>query len=248
MLKHVAAAVAVGLAALASGSALADGMPRGSLKDTPSCCAGPNWNGFYIGATVGYGHLVGRNDYTGPPISQTWNSDSGTGGLAGVTIGFDRQVRERMIWGLFAEYDLSAIEVEYQNPTVSQSFRLRDTISIGSRTGFLVSPSTMLFMTGGYSWAHGKSDGYFDIDNGGILPGVTKLNLSGWFIGGGMEVAMSDRLFLRTEARYTKFGDEITNTDGITYVDRFEPSVLAARVSLTYKFQREHQHHAEPLK
>ena len=58
MRKQIAAAMLAGLAMLAGGSALADGMARGSMKDVP--VAVPTWSGFYLGAGVGYGHLIAQ--------------------------------------------------------------------------------------------------------------------------------------------------------------------------------------------
>ena len=57
MRKQIAAAVLAGLTMLAGGSALADGMSRGSIKDAP--VAMPSWSGFYLGGGIGYGHLIG---------------------------------------------------------------------------------------------------------------------------------------------------------------------------------------------
>jgi len=61
MRKQVAAAMLAGMTMLAGSSALADGMPRGSVKDVP--VAVPTWSGFYLGAGLGYGHLIAKNRY-----------------------------------------------------------------------------------------------------------------------------------------------------------------------------------------
>src|SRR5262245_31566826 len=136
MRKQVAAAMLAGLTMLAGGSALADGMPRGSIKDVP--VAVPTWSGFYLGAGVGYGHLIGKNRYNEVSsefpngVASSFDGEGASGGLGTVVLGFDRQIRDRYVVGLFTEFDWSSIEISYQDTfTPEQTFRLDRTFSIG---------------------------------------------------------------------------------------------------------------------
>ena len=142
MRKQIAAAMLAGLAMLAGGSALADGMARGSMKDVP--VAVPTWSGFYLGAGVGYGHLIAKNRYNEVMTSSTltfsssYKGEGASGGFGTVVLGFDRQIRDRYVVGLFTEFDWSSIELSYQDTdTPQQTFRLDRTFSIGGRAGFL---------------------------------------------------------------------------------------------------------------
>ena len=237
MRKQIAAAVLAGLTMLAGGSALADGMSRGSIKDAP--VATPSWSGFYLGGGVGYGHLIGKNRYDEPGTINDLisNNDSAAGGLGTVVIGFDRLVRDRYVLGVFAEYDWSNIELEDLDTGLTTHFRVRNAFSIGGRGGFLMTPQSLLFLTAGYTWANGKSDGYFDI---GPFAGVRSLDLNGPFVGLGMETQLGRNWSLRGEARYTMFNDVTTNSDsGVPFTDRLEANLLTARLSVIYKFNRD---------
>ena len=151
----------------------------------------------------------------GVGFSSSFKGEGASGGLGTVVLGFDRQIRDRYVVGLFTEFDWSSIEMSYQDTdTPQQTFRLDRTFSLGGRAGFLLTPTSLLFMTAGYSWSHGKSNGYFDIesDDGFIFPGVRKLNLKGAFVGIGMETQLGRGLSLRGEVRYTMYQDKMVNS------------------------------------
>jgi opacity protein-like surface antigen len=155
-------------------------------------------------------------------------------------LGFDRQVRERYVVGLFTEFDWSSIELSYEDTVLGlQTFTMDRTFSVGGRAGFLLTQTSLLYLTAGYSWSHGKSDGYFDIDDGVFYPGVTSLNLSGPFVGIGMETQLNQSFSLRGEVRYTMYGDEVVNSDpGVPFTDKFNADLLTGRLAVTYKFNR----------
>ena len=251
MLRQVAASVLFGLALSAGGTASADGMP-GSIKDAP--IAVPTWSAFYIGAGVGYGLLATENKYWEPNFSSTWKGEGGQGGFGTAVIGFDRQIRERYVLGAFVEYDWSSLELTYEDTdTPKQKFRMDGAFSVGGRAGFLLTPTSLLYLTGGYTWARGKSDQYFDIfdaNTGRTFPGATSLDLNGPFVGIGMETLVAQRLSLRAEGRYTMF-DEVTtnrfNTAPFVFTDTMTADVLTARLVLTYRFTRD-EPHAQILK
>ena len=128
MLKRIGASVLLGLMVAGGGMAWADGMPSGSIKDVPVVTT--TWSGFYIGAGVGYGHLVAENRYWEPTFASTWKGDGGQGGLGTAVIGFDRQIGDRYVMGAFVEYDWSTLELTYEDTdTPEQKFRLRDAFS-----------------------------------------------------------------------------------------------------------------------
>jgi outer membrane immunogenic protein len=236
-IKTTALAVAV-VAMLAGGRAAADGMPSMSLKDTP---VAPIWSGLYVGAGMGYGHLVAENNYWEPTFASSWKGEGAAGGLATFALGIDRQLRDRYVAGLFAEYDLSSIEITYEDTvTPQQKFRVRRAISVGARAGYLLTPATLLYISGGYTWADGKSDRYFDITSGAVTyPGATSVDLEGPFAGIGMETQMGERLALRGEVRYVMFRDVVTNDQpSVPFTDSFHANLLTGRLVLVYKMPK----------
>jgi outer membrane immunogenic protein len=233
-IKTTALAIAA-LAMLAGGRAAADGMPSVSLKDAPRA---PIWSGFHFGAGVGYGHLVAENDYWEPGFASSWKGEGAAGGLATFVVGFDRQLGDRYVAGLFGEYEWSSIEITYEDTTTpQQTFRLQSAISLGARAGFLLTPTSLLYVTGGYTWAEGNSDRYFDITEGATTyPGVTSLTLDGPFAGIGMETRLSERLGLRGEVRYVMFRDQTTNNQpSVPFTDSFHANLLTGRLVVVYK-------------
>ena len=60
----------------------------------------------------------------------------------------------------------------------------------------------------------------------------------GWFVGGGLEVAMHKGWFWRSEVRYADYSEEARAETGISPVFQlnFDPVVVTATSQLVYKF------------
>src|SRR5262249_18012024 len=90
--------------------------------------------------------------------------------------------------------------------------------SLRARLGYLVTPSTLLFATGGAAWEHVKVSSFCDgTAAGGIIGycanfGFPSQSLtgsstrSGWTIGGGFETMLSAHWIVRAEYRYSNYG------------------------------------------
>lgn len=122
--------------------------------------------------------------------------------------------------------------------------------SVRGRAGVLVTPSTLLYLTGGAAWLH------YDVTSD--CPGLCQVPLTllapitiaasttklGWTVGGGFEWSLWDRWLARAEYRYADFGAEaftLARTGpGLvaSAVDNFEVKVRThtASVGLAYKF------------
>ena len=231
------ASIAGVLCALASGAAHADGM--GSLKDTPVAIA-PSWSGAYFGMSIGYGRNESENNYWDSDGASSSVDEEADGGLVSLIWGFDRIIGDRIVVGAFVDVDWSDIERgdAGNGMTIDRSF------AVGGRLGYLVTPSTMLFATAGYTRAHFDSDGWWDISaNGGgpILPGKDSENFGGYFVGGGVETRLTQNFYLRGEVRYADYKAETTNSGtylGTTYVDEEDPELITGRIGLVYKLGR----------
>jgi len=76
-----------------------------------------------------------------------------------------------------------------------------------ARIGFLVTPTLLVYATGGVAWQH------FDATSTtGAVPGITppvivnSADKVGGTVGGGLETALSSNWFARAEYRYADFG------------------------------------------
>jgi outer membrane immunogenic protein len=111
-------------------------------------------------------------------------------------------------------------------PTNDNKFSAKTTwdASVRGRIGYLVTPTTLVYATGGPAWLHVESTSNcstnrllglcdptfaFTFGTPSITNSTTKL---GWTIGGGVETALWSNWVARAEYRYADFGT-ITNTD-----------------------------------
>ncbi len=239
--KSTLGGVAVACAALPTAAGAAD--LGGSLKDTPMVAPAPTWSGFYFGGSIGYGHNRSDNNYSESTGYSQSVSESAEGGLVSAVFGFDRQIGDRWVIGAFADFDWS--DLDRGNEHIWNSMTISRAWSVGGRLGLLVSPRMMVFATGGFTQAHFRNDGWWDID--GWADGRNSRNFNGYFVGGGLEVMLRSNFFLRGELRYADYGEETTNTynDGsFSYVDREDAEIFTARLGIVYKMGRDE--HALP--
>lgn len=235
MEKRTVTSIVGGLAlALAGSPALADGMP--SLKDTVVAPAAPTWSGPYFGGSIGYGWNDSKNIYWDDDGGDETNKEDADGGLVSLVWGYDCQW-DRIVVGVFADIDWSNIErgTKGDGMTIDRSY------NIGGRIGVLLRPTTLAFVTAGYSRAHFDNDGWWDIFSGSLFPGKSSADFDGYFIGGGLEHMLGNGFFLRGEVRYADYDAEITNTgtdSGVTWIDKEDPEIWTAKLGIVYKFDR----------
>lgn len=218
MKKLLLTSVAIGgLAAI--NPALAADMPVKAPVRAPVVAA-YNWTGCYIGGNIGYSWGRARGDINTPdlavvglptsfPISQSLN-----GVIGGGQIGCNRQFDNRWVLGIEADFQGSG---ERHSNSFSDPFAvpvgegitgvLSQTVeskiewfgTVRGRAGFLISPTLMLYGTGGL--AYGKvsvNDNVtlvIDTGNGPVTNtgsfGGSKTKV-GWTLGAGIEGALFD--------------------------------------------------------
>ncbi|HVJ77246.1 MAG TPA: cellulose biosynthesis protein BcsS [Hyphomicrobium sp.] len=235
ILKSVTAGTALCVTASA---AYADG--PFSLKDTVPVVEAPTWTGVYFGAGMGYGHNSSKNNYYDSDGARSSKSEHADGGLVSLLYGYDRQVCDRFVVGVFGDIDLS--DITRGSSDDHNALQIDRGWSVGGRAGFLLNDRTLLFATAGYTQAHFQNDGWWDIDNGSsILHGAHSKTFGGYFVGGGLESRLTDNFYLRGEVRYSDYSRKVTNAGsfaGTDYVDAEVPSLITGRVSLVYKLGR----------
>ena len=192
-----------GALVLMTNHAVADGMPRGVPVAGVVCCA-PNWTGPYIGVGVGGAFATHDrsardiNELNGTVVSATnlWDDHHGRSNVFGtVTLGYDYQFNPRWVAGAFVDFDFGN-RGDHTSPVFGGDFsnvRLSQenghAWSIGGRLGVLSSPSTLLFVSAGWTQVSTEADLSF-------VFGGTERRLSldkqrdGWFVGTGIELSL----------------------------------------------------------
>jgi outer membrane immunogenic protein len=236
-------------------------------------CASPvyadDWTGVYIG--IGGGMGAANHDLSvenGPAIpvpafAAELSGLGGDGGFFSLGVGLDYQVNSRFVVGAFFDYDWADLDtsldasLNFGVPTLGAGadIEVEDMWSIGGRLGYLVSPSTMLFMTAGYTQAD-VSDLTADVSGLGSVTLASVGDFGGYFIGGGAEMKITKAISIKGEYRYTDLDSEvITLLPGTGPLGEFvnglvttklDPDIQTARVSLNYRFGLGGDKGAEP--
>jgi outer membrane immunogenic protein len=224
-------------------------------------CASPvqadDWTSGYIG--IGGGMGAANHDLSfenGPGLGLPFNAElsglGGDGGFFSLGVGLDYQVNSRFVVGGFFDYDWTNFDtaldasVSFGGPTfgAGADIEVEDMWSIGGRLGYLVSPSTMLFVTAGYTKAD-VSDLTANVSNFGSVTLASVGDFDGYFIGGGAEMKITKAISIKGEYRYTDLDSEVITllpgTGAGAFINEFvttklDPDIQTARVSLNYRF------------
>lgn len=118
----------------------------------------------------------------------------------GGEVGFDVQVSQFVV-GAYAGADIT--DVEQSQGLVN--FRTGRNFTAGARAGFAISPSALLYVKGGYS------NSRINVD---FAPGAVqapfanfKRNRNGIHFGGGVELAVTQRVYARADYTHTLYKD-----------------------------------------
>jgi hypothetical protein len=205
--------------------AQAGGLPadEGSMKDTGYAAPAPMWTGIYIAGGLGY-ETWSIEDEASP-------SDLTTEGFFGqARLGYDHQVGNRFLVGVYAEGRLNGISDSFttspQGTTFTYDLDSEWAYGLGARAGYLVGDA-LIYGTGG--WARRISH-RISID-GLQQTGLTAPDEADeWFYGAGIEVAAGQGLFVGGEVRQHVSEDDDLEDIGITSADAF-----SGMLSITYK-------------
>lgn len=222
LLKLVAPAVlAVSIAAPAVQAADLGGRP-GSYKDEPD--VGPPrylWTGLYIGAQAGYGW--GTSRLTDANGITTGNFDT-DGFVGGGTLGYNFQSGQ-IVWGL--ETDISYTDLNggsFVNCPGQCTSGLDWLWTLRGRIGVDMN-GWMPYITGGLA----VGDGF-----GTVGPVARSETLTGWTIGGGLEVKLDRNWSMKAEYLFVDLGDVRVPTPVPSRADMDELHIV--RAGINYKF------------
>ncbi len=243
-----------------TGSAIAADLP---LK-APSLSPAPvsSWTGFYVGGDVGIQSALtnvttdafafGPFPLTlaGAANSQTMN---GTAFRFGGFAGYNWQFAPTWVAGVEGDIGSANNSVTLNgvflpgsallmagDPSASLSTRATWDASVRGRIGYLVNPTTLVYVNGGPAWLHAESTATCSVLICGT-PIVTFNNSStmlGWTIGGGIETRLWGNWFGRAEYRYSDYGDATYSDSelGITATYDEKVRTQTALLGLAYKF------------
>lgn len=224
-----------------------------AIKAAPRPVAVTSWTGCYLGAGGGYGmfnqrreviagqqnpFVIGPNNLVLASIAPTGSvytdeTLGGQGWLATAQVGCDYQFANNWLVGAFVDGDWSNLRGEHGLFGVFRGDQtMRWSYSVGGRLGWLVTPSLLAFLSGGYTEAEFSGANYRSNFNSTSIaifrppavgltldvlgdPGLSvgSQRFQGFFIGGGTEYAISQLpgLFWKTEYRYADYGSAQTN-------------------------------------
>ena len=188
--------------------------------------AGSDWTGFYIGADAGGGAVV--NDIGLPIVGGVdFNGIGGEGALGGLMAGYNHQMNN-IVLGLQGEVGYNNLRTTLEIPGLGTADAQQGLVaSLSARAGLLVTPETLAYIIGGYSYSKYKVDASI------FGAGSFKQNYDGFHIGGGLEAMISPNATVRVEYRYTSYGSEDWGTGGAIDVS---PSTHTGTVGVAWNF------------
>lgn len=199
-----------GLAVLAmmSPANAADLAARPYAKAPPVPYVAPvTWQGFYIGGFGGYG-------WTG---DNSANNGDANGGFGGGTVGYNWQ-NGNIVFGIEVDAAGADISASAGVPGVDWAKSQIDAFgTVRGRLGIAPSPSTLLYVTGGYAWANNK----LSVDALGFSGSDSRTH-SGWTVGAGLEYMFAPSWSAKVEYLYA-------DLEGQNY---FNGAVTTGRASL----------------
>jgi outer membrane immunogenic protein len=224
-------ALAAMLTAGSAGQALAQDR---QASDLPPFESRSSWTGFYVGAAFGGGVMIDRVSSSNGGVGIA-NDDGGQGVLASVYGGYDFQVLPRALVGVLAEGTWSGIQsgASAQVPGGSASISTQPNLGWSAlvRAGVLPTPSTLMYLVGGYSGQNFHASG--TASAGSTTASFTRDDyFNGWTFGSGLETMLGHGWSAKLEYRFTQF--ETRNLPGSTLT--VAPFEHAIRAGLSYKF------------
>ena len=256
----------LGIASLVSTSALAADLPARVYTKAPVFVEPAfNWSGFYLGVNVGYSWGSSSNSETisrfssGVPLFSSTSRNDVNGVIGGGQVGYNWQA-SNWLFGLEADiqgsgergssiFNCVACDNDGTNITSNLTQKLNWFGTVRGRAGILVSPTVLLYGTGGLAYGEVQTGG---TATGGfvpltvVLPGTSSTR-AGWTAGGGIEGRIGGNWTAKLEYLYMDLGSvsagpialtgilvPVRTTGGLSYSSHFTDNIL--RVGVNYLF------------
>jgi outer membrane immunogenic protein len=236
MKKHIAGAAGFIAALALTGSALAADMP---LKAPPPALSMFNWTGFYLGLDGGYSWGRSRtratvSNVTGD-LGTASNSFNLDGGIFGGQIGYNWQAGN-IVYGLETDIQWSdekgstiftcnlacAAVAGAPGATAAFNQKLDWFGTFRGRLGMTMTPTMLLYATGGLAYGNVKSSAIVSGfgGGGGVTAPVVSFNTThaGWTVGAGIETQLMGNWTGKLEYLYMDLGRYTGNGTLLTTV------------------------------
>ena len=165
------------------------------------------WTGLYAGVQIGavassmsVATSSGIGDFDGPYSAKGGFFQT----LAGVHIGYDHQFGDRVVWGVEADINSKSGGGTFDLPSTKSRPQSDYDGSVRARLGYIVTPRTLAYVTGGLAFGHFKTP--FHEEDLGDTTQVLGGTRYGWTFGGGLQEQLDSNWSMRIEARYTDWG------------------------------------------
>jgi outer membrane immunogenic protein len=208
-----------------------------------------SWTGFYFGGNGGFGGdqfkypaSIGPSAAAGLPSALTSTTTlKSSGFFGGGQIGYNWQVAPAWVLGVESDFDAADIESTANatsgGTSASAGTKLDWFGTVRGRVGVLVTPSALLYGTGG--WAYGHTTSSASASAFGVTANTSAgHDKSGWTAGAGLEYAFNPWLSFKTEYLYLNLGtDTITSgtVASVPYSLSEKTTVHTVKVGLNFK-------------
>lgn len=212
------------------------------LTALSNLAAARDWTQFYAGVSIGADAFTGALTATDNGNTVVRGSGPFGGDLgASLTIGADYQLNKFLVLGAFAALDWSSVETSariQQGGTIAKAraMDVENMMTVGARVGVPVTPNTLAYVLGGYSWMN-VNDFKASVTNGGqtVTGSISIKRSDGFTFGAGIEHRLSDSVSLRAEYRTTAFGEQ-TLFEAANAKVVGDAQVHVARIGAAYRF------------
>jgi len=179
-----------------------------------------NWSGFYIGAMGGGG----------------WETDAGSGGFGGGTVGYNWQLPgSQFVFGV--EVDAAGANIKDSltadiggGVLATEELKINSFGSVTGRAGFAMD-AFLIYAKGGFAWANRKDS----ISAFGMTISDSQSH-TGYTIGGGLEYLFTPNWSAKGEYMFTSLGSKTYNLGG----DLFDSGTIdfhTIKVGVNYHFR-----------
>ncbi len=255
LLGSIALAVLV-----AAGPAMAADIPvKAPVKATPIISI-YNWTGFYVGGNAGWGlaHTFGTNDNLVPNPNEhgpTTGGHNWNGFVGGGQIGYNWMASRNVVLGIEADLSFANLKTSIAGDTIDgiayRNSKVDEFGTVRGRVGYAFN-NWLIYGTGGAAFTHGittNTQGPCSTLHGGTVNctgpfqqvplGYTDsdtLNLTGWTVGGGVEVGITQNWTTKLEYLHMDFGSFSFTDPLFNRITRANLMVDVVRLGLNYKF------------
>ncbi|WP_395451358.1 outer membrane protein [Aminobacter sp. UC22_36] len=193
---------------------------------------GFNWSGIYVGIGGGVGAVERKMEQVGAGGTFGLPDFGGDGVFAEATAGYDYMVSERFLLGAFVDARVGNIGFSIENAVGPGEVTLEGKygFDVAARAGYLLTPNTLGYVLGGYTWQH------FELNGTSFGPSTdNERDRDGYVLGVGLETAIGSNWTLKSEYRYANYGNEAVVSMGGTDLE-VEPSTHTFHVGANYRF------------